>query len=211
MTITWYGQSCFRLESKDIRVLIDPFSKEIGLKPPRINDTIVALTHEHFDHNNVGEVGPETFVIRGPGEYEKSGIQIVGIQSFHDNEGGTQRGYNTIYVIKIEGITVCHLGDFGQHELTSEQLETIGEVDVLMTPIGGVYTIDGTQAVRIVEAIEPKIIIPMHYKVPGLAVDLEGPQKFIKEIGLKAEEVESLKLQQKSLPTEEMLLYTFKL
>lgn len=211
MTISWYGQSCFRLEGKEVRMLIDPFSKDIGLRPPRINDTIVLITHDHYDHNGVGETGPETFVVRGPGEYEKAGAQIVGIQSFHDNSQGSERGYSTIYVIKIEGITLCHLGDLGQHELTNEQLEAIGDVDVLMIPVGGIYTIDGTEAARIVESIEPKIIIPMHYKITGLNINIEGPQKFLKEIGLKAEEVESLKLNEKNLPVEEMLLYTFKL
>ena len=185
MTITWYGQACFRLESKDIRVLIDPFDKAIGLKLPRLNETIIAVTHDHHDHNNVENIDHQSFIIRGPGEYEKSGVQIVGISSFHDDEQGAQRGLNTIYVIKIEGVTVCHLGDLGQHELTAEQIEHIGSVDILMVPVGGVYTIDGKQAVVVVKQIEPKIVIPMHYKVAGLTVDLEPATVFLKEIGIK--------------------------
>src|SRR3989344_5562424 len=130
MNISWYGQACFRLESKDIRVLIDPFDKKIGLREPRINDAIVIVTHEHHDHNNVENAG-EAFVIRGPGEYEKSGVQIVGISSFHDATQGSERGLNTMYVIKFEDITFCHLGDLGQNELTDEQIEIIGNVDIL--------------------------------------------------------------------------------
>ena len=212
MTISWYGQSCFRLESKDVRVLIDPFSGKIGLRAPRINDQIILVTHEHHDHNNVDDVGPETFVIRGPGEYEKSGVQIVGVNAYHDNQEGAERGLNTIYILKMEDIRVCHLGDLGQHELTDEQIGLIGAVDILMVPVGGTYTIDGTEASAIVKQIDPKIIIPMHYKISGLTVDgLEGPQTFLKEIGIKPEEVETFKIQAKSLPQEEMRLVTFTL
>lgn len=211
MTITWYGQACFRLESKDTRVLIDPFDKKIGLREPRINDAIVLVTHEHYDHNNVGELEGSAFIVRGPGEYEKSGVQIVGIASFHDNTQGSERGLNTVYVIKFDDITLCHLGDLGQHELTDEQVETIGGVDILFVPVGGVYTINGTEAVGIVKQIEPKIIIPMHYKVPGLTINLEGPQAFLKEIGMKSEEAETFRITAKALPQEEMKLVMFKL
>lgn len=212
MTISWFGQACFRIESKDLRILIDPFSSKIGLRAPRINDQIVLVTHDHDDHNNVESVGPESFVVRGPGEYEKSGVQIVGVSSFHDTTQGSERGLNTIYVIRTEGITLCHLGDLGQHELTSEQIEIIGGVDILFVPVGGTYTIDGKEAVSIVKQIDPKIIIPMHYKVPGLSIkELEGPQMFLKEVGIKPEEVEVFKIQAKALPQEEMKLVMFKL
>ena len=210
MQITWYGQACFRLESKDIRVLIDPFDKKIGLKEPRLNDQIILVTHEHDDHNNIENAG-EAFVIRGPGEYEKSGVQIVGISSFHDDTQGSERGLNTIYVIKFEDITLCHLGDLGQNELTSEQVEMIGGVDILLIPVGGIYTIDGKQAVGIVKQIEPKIIIPMHYKISGLTIDLEPATAFLKEVGIKPEEVETFRINAKSLPAEEMKLVMFKL
>ncbi|MEK7616409.1 MAG: MBL fold metallo-hydrolase [Patescibacteria group bacterium] len=211
MTVTWYGQACFRLEGKDTRVLIDPFEGKIGLRAPRINDQIICVTHEHYDHNNVEGASPETFVICGPGEYEKSSVQIVGVGSYHDNNHGADRGLNTIYVIKFEDITLCHLGDLGQSELSDEQIETIGGVDILFVPVGGTYTIDGKQAVGIVKQIEPKIIIPMHYKVPGLNIDLDGPNTFLKEIAIKPEEVESFKIQSKNLPQEEMRLITFTL
>ncbi len=211
MTINWYGQSCFRLESKGISVLIDPFSKEIGLRMPRLNDSIFLVTHEHYDHNNAGGTTPEQFLIRGPGEYEKSGIHFEGIMSYHDNTQGTQRGLNTIYLVRMEDMRLCHLGDLGQSKLTDEQVEAIGDVDVLFIPVGGKYTIDGREAAEIIKQIEPKIIIPMHYKVAGLNIDIEGPQKFLKEIGIKPEEVETYKIAAKNLPTEEMKLIIFKL
>ncbi len=211
MTINWYGQACFRLESKDVSVLIDPFSKEIGLRPPRLSDNIFLVTHEHFDHNYIEGAPAGSFVIRGPGEYEKSGIYIEGIKSFHDNAEGRQRGLNTIYVIRFDDLRICHLGDLGQHELTDEQVEAIDEVDILMVPVGGVYTVDGAQAVKIINQIEPKIIIPMHYKIQGLNIDLEDSKKFLKEIGLKPEEVETYKINKKNLPTEKINLVTFKI
>ena len=136
MNINWFGQACFRIEAKDIKILIDPFNKDLGLKVPRINDDIILVTHDHDDHNNIKEVEKSIFVVRGPGEYERSEVQIVGIQSFHDNEEGAKRGLNTIYIIKVEGVRICHLGDLGQHALTDEQVETIGEVDILMIPVG---------------------------------------------------------------------------
>ena len=210
MTITWYGQSCFRLEGKNSTILIDPFNKEIGLKPPRLNADVILVTHEHHDHNNVDGVAPETFIVRGPGEYEKAGVYIEGIKSFHDNSQGSQRGLNTIYLIRAEELRLCHLGDLGQAELTDEQIGAIGDVDILFLPVGGNYTIDGVQAARLVKDIEPKIVIPMHYKVPGLTVDIEDAKKFIKELGLKPEEVENFKINAKNLPTEEIKLITFK-
>ena len=166
MQISWFGHSCFRLEAKEGSILIDPFSKEIGLKPPKIKDDIVLVTHEHYDHNNVADANYEAFVIRNPGEYEKSGIQIQGIPSWHDNTNGSERGPNTIYVMTAEEITLCHLGDLGQEKLTDQQVEAIGDVDVLMIPVGGNYTIGPKEAVEVISQIGPKIVMPMHYKIP---------------------------------------------
>jgi L-ascorbate metabolism protein UlaG (beta-lactamase superfamily) len=211
MTISWYGQSCFKIEAKEANLLIDPFSKEIGLRPPRLNADIFLITHEHYDHNNLEGVPPSAFIVRGPGEYEKSGVYIEGIMSFHDNAQGTQRGLNTIYVVRVEDMSLCHMGDFGQSKLTEEQLEAIGDVDILFVPVGGKYTIDGNEAAAIVREIEPKIIIPMHYKIPGLNIDIDGPQKFLKEIGIKPEEVETLRITARNLPMEEMKLMMFKI
>ena len=211
MTINWYGQSCFRLESKDVNVLIDPFSKDIGLRAPRLNDNIFLVTHDHYDHNNIKEVPPESFVIRGPGEYEKLNVYVEGIMSYHDNVQGVQHGLNTIFVIRMEEMRLCHLGDLGQTKLTDEQVEAIGSVDVLFIPVGGTYTISGKEAGEIIKQVEPKIIIPMHYKVAGLNIDIDGPQTFLKEIGIKPEEVETYRIVAKNLPTEETKLVLFKL
>lgn len=209
MQITWFGHSCFRFESKEGSILIDPFSKDIGLKPPRIKDDIILITHEHHDHNNAGDANPEAFVIRNPGEYEKNGVRIQGISSWHDNANGNQRGPNTIYIFTSEEMNLCHLGDLGQERLTDQQVEAISDVDILMIPVGGNYTIGPKEAVEIISQIEPKIIIPMHYKIPGLTVDIDTADKFVKELGLTPEKTDKFKIQKKMLPAEEMKLVMF--
>lgn len=184
MVITWYGQACFKIQSGDVTVIMDPFSKEIGLTPPSGQADVVLVTHEHFDHNNIEAVKGEYFLVNSPGEYEIRGVKARGISSFHDNEGGTKRGLNTLYLIELEGIRLLHLGDLGQELLDDYQLGEIGEVHVLMVPVGGFFTIDGKAAAGIVNQIEPKIVIPMHYKVPKLTIkELTGVDEFLEELG----------------------------
>ena len=209
MIIQYLGHSCFRLESKDISCIIDPFSKEIGIRAPRINDNIVLVSHSHYDHNNIQGAPSNAFVVQNPGEYEVKNIYLRGIRSYHDKSQGAERGPNNIYVIDIEEIKVCHLGDLGQEKLTDSQVDEIGDIDVLMIPVGGTYTINYKEASEIVNQIEPKIVIPMHYKVRGLKLDIDGPEKFIKELGLTPEKVDKLKLAKKLLPSEEMKLVVF--
>lgn len=209
MTITWLGHSCFRIEAKEGSILIDPFSKDIGLKPPKIKDDLVLVTHDHSDHNNVQEAGPETFVVKNPGEYEKNGISVLGIMSYHDKSEGKERGPNTIYVIKAEDMTICHLGDLGQENLNEKQVEEIGDVDILMVPVGGNYTINYKEAIEVINQIEPKMVIPMHYKTPDLTIDIESADKFVKELGLTPEKVDKFKISKKGLPTEEIKLVMF--
>lgn len=186
--------------------MIDPFSKEIGLKPPKIKDDIVLVTHGHHDHNNVEEINPEAFLITTPGEYEKKGIAIRGISSYHDKVEGKERGINTIYVLKAEDMTICHLGDLGQEKLDEKQVDEIGDVDILLVPVGGNYTINYKEAIGVINQIEPKIVIPMHYKVKDLKVELDGPEKFVKELGLTPEKVDKYKIAKKLLPLEETKL-----
>lgn len=204
MVIIWYGQSCFKIQSGETAIFTDPFDKEIGLTPPRSQAQIVTVSHYHYDHDNIESLSGEPLIIDGPGEYETRGINIKGIFSFHDDENGKQRGSNTVYIIEAEGIKICHLGDLGQEKLTNEQLEFINGVDILMIPVGGVYTIDGEQAVRIINQIEPRIVIPMHYKIPGLNIKLDGIDVFLKEMGMaKAQPVDKLTIKKKDLPEGE--------
>ena len=209
MTISWFGQSCFRIEAKEGSILTDPFSKDIGLKPPKIKDDLVLVSHNHYDHNNVEDAPAETFIIKNPGEYEKNGIAVLGINSYHDKSEGKERGSNTIYVIKAEDMTVCHLGDLGQEKLDEKQVEEIGDVDILMIPVGGSYTINYKEALEVISQIEPKIVIPMHYKVKDLNIDIESADKFVKELGLTPEKVDKFKIAKKTLPAEEVKLVMF--
>ncbi len=186
--ITWAGQSCFQISvsnSKDSTtdIVIDPFDEKIGLKSANFNADVLLITHNHHDHNNIEGVKGEPFIVDGPGEYEIKGIFIQGIDSFHDDVQGKERGKNTIYTIESEGIRFCHLGDFGQKELTDEQLEIIDRVDILMIPIGGEYTISSHEVQKIISQIEPKIVIPMHYQLPKLGMKLEGVEEFLKSMG----------------------------
>jgi len=210
MNINWYGQSCFYILStpqKDSRVsiLIDPFDESIGLKLPRkLEADIVLVTHNHSDHNNVKRVSNSPFIIDGPGEYEIKGVYIEGISAYHDDSQGKERGMITIYTIKTEGIKICHLGDLGQKELTATQLEKISEVDILMIPIGGVFTIGSKEAIKVMTQIEPKITIPMHYKLPNLKIKLAAVDEFLKSLGIKKiEPLPKLSIKEKDLPKEE--------
>ena len=207
MKITWAGQACFQIsvsngKDHEARVVIDPFG-DIGLKMPNFEADILLVTHSHEDHSNVKAVRGNPFLIDGPGEYEVKGVFVQGISSFHDGKEGKERGINTIYTIEAENIRMCHLGDFGQSQLTDEQLEKIGNVDVLMVPVGGVYTISSSEAAKIIGQIEPKIVIPMHYELPKLKYKLDGVEKFLKAMGKNAvEPQEKLVIKASALPKE---------
>lgn len=215
MHILWKGQSCFQIivsqkAGEQVKIVIDPYSEEIGLKLPKLEADILLATHGHYDHNNFKEVDPSAgsgqapFLIEGPGEYERKDIFVQGIPSFHDEKEGKERGQNTIYTIEAEEMRLCHLGDFGQKELTSEQVEQIGEIDILMVPIGGVYTLDAKGASKIISQIEPRIAIPMHYYLPKLKVKIDGLEPFLKEMGHKSATPEpKLLVKKKDLITEE--------
>jgi len=190
MNIFWHGQSCFQIFSSQgknnhVNIVIDPFSEAIGLKVPKLEADILLISHDHYDHNNIKAVGGNPFLISGPGEYEIKEVFIQGIPAFHDSSLGKERGANTIYTIEAEDLKLCHLGDLGQKELSPEQVDKIGEVDILMVPVGGVYTISAKEAVKVMSQIEPNIIIPMHYQLPKLKVKLDGLDKFLKTMGIK--------------------------
>jgi L-ascorbate metabolism protein UlaG (beta-lactamase superfamily) len=204
MDIYWYGQACFKLKGKTATVFIDPFAPEVvGLKLPKdMNADIALQTHDHPDHNNVSAITGEPIVITGPGEYEIKGVAVTGVAVFHDQANGSERGKNTVYHINIDNLNIVHLGDLG-HELSQEQLEDIGNCDILLIPVGGNYTIDAKTASQVVAQIEPQIIIPMHYKVEGLKFELDDVEKFLKEMAVEnAEPQAKLTVTRDKLPEE---------
>lgn len=210
MYITWLGHSCFKIQDKTtsdaITIVTDPFSKDVGLKVPHMEADVVTVSHNHHDHNNIDALRGNPYIIRAAGEYDIKGISIEGIDSFHDEKEGAERGKNVIYWMEMDGIAVVHLGDLGQ-VLTDKQLERIAKCDILMVPVGGKYTIDAKKAVEVINLIEPRIVIPMHYKIPGSKInDIDGVEKFIKELGIDPRKEEKLKIAKKDLPQEDMEL-----
>lgn len=189
MDIYWGGQALFKLKGKNASVIIDPFDENFtGLRSPKdLASDVVLSSHGHKDHNYTNIVtspnGGKPMVFDSLGEYEVSGVVITGIGSFHDDSNGSQRGKNIIFHLMFDGLNIVHLGDLGQSKLTEEQITQIGQTDILLIPVGGVYTIDSKAATTIVSQLEPKIIIPMHYKIEGLKFELEGVEKFLKEMG----------------------------
>lgn len=206
MQIQYYGHSCFKIITKpggratdDVVVFFDPFTKEVGLRPPQGHADVVFVSHGHRDHNNVDALKDEPVVINSPGEYSVRGINVVGIDSFHDDVEGVTRGRATIYLLETEDLKICHLGDLGT-DLNAKQLDEIDGVDILMIPVGGNYTIDAKKAAEIARKIEPAIVIPMHYKLPGSTVEIVDEKKFLEEMGVSAgEKMGKLTIKKKDL------------
>jgi L-ascorbate metabolism protein UlaG (beta-lactamase superfamily) len=202
MEVTWYGQSCFRLRSRGLSVVTDPYSPDLGIKLPRLTATVVTVSHQHEDHNYTSAVKGSPFVITGPGEYEIEEIFVIGVSTFHDTKQGQELGRNTAYMIEFENLTICHLGDLG-HVLTQEQVEQLNSVDVLLVPVGGRNTIAGTKAAEVVRLLEPKIVIPMHYKITGINAQLEGVNRFLKEMAVEPpEKLEAVSVVKGQLPEQ---------
>jgi len=204
MVINWLGQACFKIQSGEFVMVIDPFAKEVGFAPPRFRADAVLVTHAHFDHANSASLTGDPFVITGPGEYEVKGVYVEGIETFHDNSQGKERGFNTIYRIEMEGLRLAHLGDFGESAMRDETVEALGDIDILMIPVGGRFTIDAEEAAKVVKQIEPRYVIPMHYKIPGLKIAIDSAEDFLKEMGAaKIEAQEKFVIKKKDIGEEE--------
>ena len=182
MEIKWLGHSCFRIKGRAATIITDPFSPDLGYSLGKVTADIVTVSHKHPGHNHAKGVGGSPRAVTGPGEYEISEAIIIGIAAYHDDSGGTVRGKNTIYLMEMDEVSICHLGDLG-HVLTGEQVEELGDVDILLLPVGGLSTIDATMAAEVVRQLDPKVVIPMHYKTPALKRQLQTVSKFLKEIG----------------------------
>jgi len=209
MIITYLGHSCFKIQGKgesDVVTLVtDPFDEKIGLKVPACEADIVTVSHDHSDHNNTRAIKNSPFVVSMAGEYDIKGVLIQGVASFHDDEKGLKRGKNVIYSIEMEDVSIAHLGDLG-HTLSDEQLESLVGTDILMIPVGGNYTIDAKKAVEVISQIEPRIVIPMHYKTDNSLAEVDELEKFIKELGIAPSNEIRLKVNKNDLPQEDMKL-----
>ncbi|MGI1690148.1 MBL fold metallo-hydrolase [Thermoanaerobacter uzonensis] len=179
MNIKWLGHACFKLTSEKGTVIVtDPFDESVGYPMPNVKADIVTSSHSHFDHNYFKAVKGNFDIVDTVGEHNIKGINIKGVNTFHDDEHGAKRGKNIVFVFDIDGIRVCHMGDLG-HVLTEKQVEEIGPVDVLLIPVGGYYTIDAKQAVEVMNQLKPKITIPMHYKTEFINFPIETVDNFL--------------------------------
>ena len=198
MQIIWYGQSCFQITSQKgknnlVNIIINPPNKETGLKAPRVEADIL-LVGDSPNYKNIKAVNGDFFLIDGPGEYEIKEAYINGISGFIDNPEKEEENIETIiYTIEIEGMRICHLGNFGQKELNEEQVEKIGDIDILMVPVS-------ENAKKIISQIEPKTIIPMQYKIPGLKEKADDLEEFLKLMGVKStESLQKLSIKKKDV------------
>ena len=183
MDITWLGHSCFRIKGKEVNLITDPYDATLGYSWPKPSANIVTITHAHPGHSNAAGVEGIPKVVNRPGEYEIKNVFIIGFPTFHDAAQGANRGRNIIYMMEMEDMRLCHLGDIG-HTPSPKQIEELSGIDVLFAPVGGVSTIDAKTAAEIVRLLSPKIVIPMHYQT-DVTNWLEPLEKFTQGMGLR--------------------------
>jgi L-ascorbate metabolism protein UlaG (beta-lactamase superfamily) len=182
MTLTWFGQSTFVLKtSTGLNALLDPASSSTGYNiPAQLGIDLVTVSHEHSDHNAISLAAGSPIVLHGlaGNDWAKidqtvKGVRVRTVGVYHDDTSGSQRGKNAIFVFDVDGLRLAHLGDLG-HALSPEQIQDVGPVDVILIPVGGYYTVDGKVAAEVVNQLNPKIVIPMHYKTADLSPSLAG-------------------------------------
>ena len=206
MEISWLGHSCFLIRGKEQNIITDPYHPNLGYHLGEPDADMVTLSHFHSGHNYIEGIANEPRQIKSPGEYEIGGTFITGVASFHDNRKGDLRGKNTIYIIEMDDITLCHLGDLG-HALAAYSIEEIGEIDILFLPVGEVSTMPVDTAVDIVRQLEPPIVIPMHYKTNAFTGDLSPVDKFLDKMRIRELEARpKLSITQSSLPSSTQII-----
>jgi L-ascorbate metabolism protein UlaG (beta-lactamase superfamily) len=201
LDVTWLGHACFRLRGRGAAVVTDPYPPTIGLKLARMDADLVTVSHDHEDHNYTQVVRDGAYEVRGPGEYEVAGVSVIGLPTYHDDEKGAKRGRNTVYLIEIDDVRICHLGDLG-HKLDDGEAEAVASPDVLLVPVGGRATINGELAAEVVRQLEPRYVVPMHYAIAGLKLELDTVDRFLKEMGVAASEAQPKLSVQKSSVSE---------
>jgi L-ascorbate metabolism protein UlaG (beta-lactamase superfamily) len=208
MEIKYLGHASFLIKSHNTKLVTDPFDPQmVGFKFPKIEAEVVTVSHHHGDHNAVLQIGGHPVVFDLPGEYECSGFSLFGFSTYHDKEKGGQRGENTIFKIEAEDISLLHCGDLG-HLLDDSLIDQLGEVNILMVPVGGFYTIDFKEAIQLVHKIEPEIIIPMHYRTekhnPQVFDKIASIDEFLKEMNQEVAPQEKLLIKKEDLTRYQM-------
>lgn len=203
MEITWYGLSCFRLTERGRATIVtDPYNGKLGLPGLKLRGDVCTISHDAQGHNYAAAVSGKQHALEGPGEYEIGGVFITGIATAL--EAVTTQ--NVLFLFDYDGLTIAHLGDMSKVP-TQTQIEALEQVNILLLPVGGGKSLNAAQAAEIVSMLEPNIVVPMHYKIPGLKLDLEGVDRFLKEMGVTSPEEEpSLKITSSGLPEETQLV-----
>ena len=179
MKIEYLGHSCFQLtERTGTTVVCDPYDRAVGYDMPKVDADAVTISHRHFDHDNTGAVGGKPIVIDSECNYDLHGVDISAVKSFHDSQRGKARGENLIFKYRMDGIDICHLGDLGE-ACSSDLIELLLPVDVLLIPVGGNYTIDAEMAKEYVDRLMPNVVIPMHFRDKGCKIDVEKVDEFL--------------------------------
>ncbi|MGH7910510.1 MAG: MBL fold metallo-hydrolase [Candidatus Dormibacteraceae bacterium] len=204
MDLTWYGHACFRLRGKRAAVVTDPYPSTLGPRSPRLEADLVTVSHPAANHSFTQELPSRAFRIAGPGEYEVQEVTVLGLDSRQSAPAGAEAPHNTIYVIELDEVRVCHLGDLGQ--VPDDRLEErIGDVDVLLLPVGGGNAFGAARAAEVVRQLEPRYVVPMHYALPQLKVDLDPLEPFLREMGVDAVEPQTrLSVQSSASPDGEL-------
>lgn len=205
MEIKWIGHACFKLQGKDISIVTDPFGDEVGFPMPKVSCNILTISHSHFDHNNRGAITAD-IIFDTAGEFEFKGVRVKGLRTFHDEEQGAKRGGNLVFLFVIDGLKLLHCGDLG-HMPDSDLLNSLGDIDILFIPAGGNFTLPVPLAVELVHRLEPKIVIPMHFKVPGLKIDIAPADDFVRRLGAVQKGVNTLTVNKNNLPEEGTEVY----
>ncbi|MDQ5874235.1 MAG: MBL fold metallo-hydrolase [Actinomycetota bacterium] len=207
MEIVWLGHSCFRIRGREATVVMDPCPPTTGYTIGKPTGDIVTISHNHEAHSFLKAVAGKPTVLLNAGEYEIHGAFITGISTYHDGQKGAERGKNLAFVVEMEDIKVCHLGDLG-HTPSAEQVEDMLGSDVLLIPVGGGTTIDGAQAAEIVSLLDAKIVVPMHYKTDlSKEKGLDPADRFLKEMQVKAAEPQAkLSINHSSIPSETQVI-----
>jgi L-ascorbate metabolism protein UlaG (beta-lactamase superfamily) len=197
MQIQYFGLSSFKITTKEATIITDPFHKDSGLTPPRGAADILILAQKNSKlYSATSGISGEHFDISDPGEYDVKGVTVTGLPLKQEGK------YITIFLIESEDIRILNLTHIKEFNLTEDELEELGEIDILILPVGGNTVLSASAASKVVNEVEPKIIIPSHYKMPGLVIDVDDLNKFIKEMGGKKEEMDKLTIKKKDLPEE---------
>lgn len=200
MDLTWLGHACFRMRGREGVVLTDPPDPRSGNAIPKTEAHLVTISHDDPGHSSLKSVGGEPVILSGPGEYEVREILVTGVGTWHDDEKGAKRGRNTVFTIRLDDLSICHLGDLG-HSLAPEALERIGDVDIVLVPIGGHETnLAAATAAEVVHQLDPKVVVPMSYDPDNLKKD-SPYERLLHELGVKElTPVPKLSVTRSSLP-----------